>query len=90
MVVSFTTDLLLTLTVIIIYTHSCFVVFFHKEIIVGMRFGQFGREDNSLVLVSQGGTLSVKILRRGVVFEPKEANPGINNRSDECVVHVSV
>ena len=47
-----------------------------KEIVVGMRFGRFGREDNSLVLIGQGGALSVKILRRGVVFEPKEATPG--------------
>ena len=42
-----------------------------------MRFGQFGREDNSLVLISQGGTLTVKILRRGVVFEPKDVTPGL-------------
>ena len=43
---------------------------------MSMRFGRFGREDNSLVLIGQGGTLSVKILRRGVVFEPKETTPG--------------
>ena len=41
-----------------------------------MRFGQFGREDGSLVMISQGGALSIKILRRGVVFEPRETNPG--------------
>ena len=39
-----------------------------------MRFGQFGREDGALIMVSQGGALSVKILKRNVNFEVKDSN----------------
>lgn len=42
---------------------------------MGMRFGQFGREDGALVLSTQGGALCVKILKRSVNFELKDINP---------------
>lgn len=42
-----------------------------------MKFGQFGREEGSLILVSQSGAMTVKILKRNVVFEVKELKPGI-------------
>lgn len=48
-----------------------------------MRFGQFGREENSLILIGQSGSLSIKILKRGVVFDPKEAIPG-----KECIMYM--
>lgn len=41
---------------------------------MGMRFGQFGREAGALILVSQGGALSVKILKRNVNFEVKDSS----------------
>ena len=41
-----------------------------------MKFGQFGREEGSLILVSQSGALSVKILKRNAIFEPKETRAG--------------
>ena len=41
-----------------------------------MKFGRFGREDGTLVLVMQGGALAVKILKRTVTFESKDPNPG--------------
>ena len=47
-----------------------------QDIIVGMRFGQFGREEGALILVGQGGSLTIKILKRSVVFEPKDVRPG--------------
>ena len=43
-----------------------------------MKFGQFGREEGSLILVSQSGALYVKILKRSVTFEVKESRPGRN------------
>ena len=46
-----------------------------QDIVVGMRFGRFGREDGALILVSEGGALSVKILKRSVNFEVKDTNP---------------
>lgn len=33
-----------------------------QDVVVGMRFGRFGREDGALILVSQGGALTVNIL----------------------------
>ena len=44
--------------------------------VVGMKFGQFGREDGALLLVMQGGALAIKILKRTVNFEAKDPNPG--------------
>lgn len=48
-----------------------------QDIVVGMKFGQFGREEGSLILVSQSGAMTVKILKRNVVFEVKETKPGL-------------
>lgn len=41
-----------------------------------MKFGRFGREDASLLLVTQGGALIIKILKRSVLFDVKDPNPG--------------
>ncbi len=43
---------------------------------VGLRFGRFGREDGALLMVTQGGALVIKILKRTVNFEPKETKVG--------------
>ncbi|KAL5473056.1 hypothetical protein EMCRGX_G027497 [Ephydatia muelleri] len=43
------------------------------DIIVGMKFGRFGREEGALLMVGRGGALSIKMLRRTVSFENKEA-----------------
>ncbi|XP_037076017.1 LOW QUALITY PROTEIN: Bardet-Biedl syndrome 1 protein homolog [Pollicipes pollicipes] len=37
-----------------------------------LKFGRFGREENVLLIVNQGGGLQVKILRRRAKFEPQE------------------
>lgn len=41
-----------------------------------MKFGRFGREDGSLLLVTQGGALIIKILKRSALLEIKEPSPG--------------
>ena len=41
---------------------------------VSLRFGRYGRESGSLLMVTQGGALDIKILRRTVTFERKELN----------------
>ena len=43
---------------------------------MGMTFGQFGREDGVLAMVTQTGSLIIKILKRTVIFEEKELIPG--------------
>ena len=42
------------------------------ETVSAMRFGRFGREDNTLVLVTCTGTLAIKILKRTAHFENLE------------------
>jgi Bardet-Biedl syndrome 1 protein len=44
--------------------------------VVGMKFGQFGREDGSLILIGQTGSLTVKILKRTAILEVKESRTG--------------
>ena len=44
------------------------------DIIVGMKFGRFGREEGALLMVGRGGALSIKMLRRTVSFENKDAH----------------
>lgn len=36
--------------------------------VVAMRYGRFGREDNTLIMVTQNGSLIVKILKRTAKF----------------------
>lgn len=43
------------------------------------RFGRFGREDAALVLVTVGGILSVKILKRTAQFERVESASGASS-----------
>ena len=43
---------------------------------MGMKFGRFGREDASLLLVTQGGALIIKILKRTATFDVRDPNPG--------------
>uniref|UniRef100_T1J8I6 Uncharacterized protein n=1 Tax=Strigamia maritima TaxID=126957 RepID=T1J8I6_STRMM len=43
-----------------------------EDTVVALKFGRFGREDNTLVMVTQSGGLIVKILRRTAQFEAKD------------------
>jgi len=40
---------------------------------VGVKFGQYGREDGSLLIVTQGGSLVIKILKRTAVLDNKDS-----------------
>ena len=40
--------------------------FFIKEPIFGIKFGKFGREEESLVLITESGSLMIKVLQRNV------------------------
>ena len=44
--------------------------------VVGLKFGPFGREEGALLLVTQGGALIVKMLKRTASLEAKDPNPG--------------
>ena len=50
--------------------------FFFQDVAVGLKFGTFGREEGSLVIVTQGGALIVKVLKRTASLEAKDPNPG--------------
>ncbi len=39
---------------------------------MGLKFGQYGREDGSLLMVTQGGSLIIKILKRTAVLDDKD------------------
>ena len=43
-----------------------------NDSVSAMKFGKFGREDNALVLVTIGGALTVKILKRTAHFDKNE------------------
>ncbi|XP_071535409.1 BBSome complex member BBS1 [Panulirus ornatus] len=58
---------------VMIYRDKHLVDTIHTEDkISAMKFGRFGREDNTLVLVMKGGGLLVKILKRTARFEIEE------------------
>jgi len=44
------------------------------EVINVMKYGKYGRESGTLVMVSRQGTLTVRILKRTVRFSPKEVS----------------
>lgn len=48
-----------------------------EDNITSIKFGKYGRESATLVLVSQSGALTVMILKRTVKFMPKEVDPGV-------------
>ncbi|EDV24075.1 uncharacterized protein TRIADDRAFT_26650, partial [Trichoplax adhaerens] len=43
-----------------------------QDPVTGLKFGRFGREDCSLILVTKAGGLSVRILKRNTTFETKD------------------
>ena len=43
---------------------------------MGLKFGRFSREEGALVMVTQGGALIVKLLKRTVTFEGREVATG--------------
>ncbi|XP_064623947.1 Bardet-Biedl syndrome 1 protein homolog isoform X2 [Lineus longissimus] len=47
-----------------------------EDIVTGMQFGKFGREDGALIMTTRGGGLIVKILKRTANFEEKDMAAG--------------
>ena len=43
-----------------------------NDVVSAMAFGRFGREDNSLVIVTVGGSLIIQMLKRTAQFERLE------------------
>lgn len=52
-----------------------------EDIITSMKFGRYGREDNTLVMVSRNGTLIIKILKRTAKFYSKEISDSASSVS---------
>ena len=44
------------------------------DVIIAMKFGRFGREDNTLIMITQSGTLIVQILKRTAKFIVQETD----------------
>ena len=44
-----------------------------NDVVSAMKFGRFGREDSALVMITIGGGLLVKILKRTAQFEKLES-----------------
>ncbi|CAH2324987.1 Bardet-Biedl syndrome 1 [Pelobates cultripes] len=46
------------------------------DIVTGLCFGRYGREDDTLIMTTKGGGLIIKILKRTAQFEDKDTAPG--------------
>ncbi|CAL8284178.1 unnamed protein product [Merluccius merluccius] len=46
------------------------------DVVTGLRFGRYGREDGALVMTTKGGGLAVKILKRTATFDERDGAPG--------------
>jgi Bardet-Biedl syndrome 1 protein len=44
--------------------------------VMGMRFGRFGREENTMVMTHASGALGIKILPRHAPLEPVDSRGG--------------
>ncbi|XP_046372718.1 Bardet-Biedl syndrome 1 protein homolog isoform X2 [Haliotis rufescens] len=47
-----------------------------SDVVTGLHFGRFGREDGTLVMSTRGGGLFVKILKRTASFQEKDLSAG--------------
>ena len=47
-----------------------------QDVVTGLKYGRFGREDSTLVMTTKRGGLLVKILKRSSTFEDKENHRG--------------
>ena len=46
------------------------------DVITGMKFGRFGREEATLIMTTKGGGLVIRILKRTANFEEKDLSAG--------------
>ncbi|XP_074644382.1 BBSome complex member BBS1-like [Tubulanus polymorphus] len=47
-----------------------------EDVVTGLKFGKFGREDGTMIMTTKGGGLIVKILKRTATFEEKDICSG--------------
>ncbi|XP_013780434.1 Bardet-Biedl syndrome 1 protein homolog, partial [Limulus polyphemus] len=47
-----------------------------EDVVTGIKFGRYGREENTLIMTTRGGGLIIKILKRTAKFDPKNLTPG--------------
>ncbi|XP_060108289.1 Bardet-Biedl syndrome 1 protein [Heteronotia binoei] len=47
-----------------------------QDVVTSICFGRYGREDNTLVMTTKGGSLIIKILKRTAVFDGGDASVG--------------
>ena len=58
-------------------SHLLFTWIYHfQDVITGLKYGRFGREDSTLVMTTKRGGLLVKILKRSSQFEDKDLVKG--------------
>lgn len=51
-----------------------------NDVVSAMAFGRFGREENSLVIVTVGGSLIIQMLKRTAQFEKLEEATTANSQ----------
>ncbi|KAH7639483.1 bardet-biedl syndrome 1 protein-like protein [Dermatophagoides farinae] len=56
-------------TIMFYNDRKCVDMLHVDDVVVAMKYGRFGREDNTLVMVTQNGSLIVKILKRTAQFQ---------------------
>nr|XP_027200540.1 Bardet-Biedl syndrome 1 protein homolog [Dermatophagoides pteronyssinus] len=56
-------------TVVFYNDRKCVDTLYLDDVVVAMKYGRFGREDNTLVMVTANGSLIVKILKRTAQFQ---------------------
>lgn len=47
-----------------------------QDVVTGLKFGRFGREDGTLIMTTRGGGLLIKIMKRNAVFQEKDISAG--------------
>ncbi|UXI22696.1 lysine-specific demethylase 8 [Sarcoptes scabiei] len=57
---------------------KCVDVLSINDIVVAMKFGRYGREDNTLVMITKNGSLIVKILKRKATFQELKEEKFLN------------
>lgn len=61
-----------------------------QDVVVGLKFGRFGREEGALLMVTQGGALAIKILKRTANLDPKESKPGLETMDGHSLLGIAL
>ncbi|CAM1320405.1 BBS1 (predicted) [Pycnogonum litorale] len=64
---------------VLFYREDCIIDTVHTtDIVTGIKFGRFGREDNTLILTTRSGGLIIKILKRTAQYNFTKCNDNDN------------